>query len=100
MSTRGALKQLKNVWGKAGLDAVPTPDETTGILEPGRRRKKSDRTAQLNLRIRPEEKQSIELLAVRERAAINEIFSRMLALYEREHGRAELSASKDKEQKR
>ena len=98
MSTRGALKQLKNVWGKAGLDDVPTADEATGSLEPGRKRKKSNRTAQLNLRIRPEEKQSIELIAVRERVAINEIFSRMLALYEREHGRVEL-ATKDKEGK-
>jgi len=99
MTTGGALKQLKSVWGKAGLDAAPTVDEAVGSLEGRRGRKKSNRTAQLNLRIRPEEKQSIELMAVRERVAINEIFSRMLALYEREHGRVELSATKDKEQK-
>jgi hypothetical protein len=45
------------------------------------------------LRIRPDEKERIELLAVRERVNINELFARMLGLYEREHGKVELTAS-------
>jgi hypothetical protein len=96
MATRGALKQLKNVWGKAGLDDAPTAADTVGSLEPPRPgRPKSNRKAQLNLRITPDEKEQITLIAVRARVSINEIFSRMLTLYQREHGRVELKASKD-----
>lgn len=94
-STKKAISQLKSVWGKVGLDEIPAPEETRGNLDqPAPARRKSERTAQLNLRIRPDEKERIELIAVRERVNINEVFSRMLALYEREHGKAELSASK------
>ena len=75
MSTKGALKQLKSVWGKAGLEATPGPEDAVGRLEdPRRGRKKSDRTAQLNLRIRPEGKERITLFAVRDRVSINECF--------------------------
>jgi hypothetical protein len=96
MSTGGALKQLKNVWGKAGLEDAPTADEAVGRFEaPQRGRKKSKRTAQLNLRITPEEKEQITLMAVRARVSINEIFSLMLVLYQREHGRVVLTAAKD-----
>ena len=42
------------------------------------------------------EKRSVELLAVRETISINELFSRMLTLYEREHGRVELTSAKDR----
>lgn len=96
MSTGGALKQLKNVWGKAGLDAAPKAEEAVGRLQPGHRvRKKSNRTAQLNLRITPEEKEQIALMAVRARVSINEVFTRMLTLYQREHGRVEIKAEKN-----
>lgn len=99
MSTRRAMKQLKSVWGKAGLDHIPSPDETKGNMQQpevvGRKtRKKSARTARLDLRLTAEEKKSIELLSVVEGVSINEIFSRMLTLYEREHGRVELSSAK------
>ena len=90
--SKTALNRLKSVWGKVGLDEIPAPEETRGNLdqpEPGR--KKSERTAQLNLRIRPEEKERINLIAVRDGVAINEVFTRMLELYEREHGKAELA---------
>ena len=93
--SKTAINRLKSVWAKVGLDEIPAPEETRGNLdqaEPGR--KKSERTAQLNLRIRPDEKERINLIAVRERVNINEVFSRMLALYEREHGKAELAFSK------
>jgi hypothetical protein len=95
MTTKGALKQLKSVWGKAGLEPAPGADETVGRLEePRRGRKKSDRTAQLNLRIRPEEKEQITLFAVRDRVSINEVFSRMVKLYAREHGSVELTSKR------
>ena len=97
MKTNKAINQLKNVWSKVGLDEIPAPEETRDNLnhaEDAPARKKSDRTAQLNLRIKPDEKQRIEFIAVRERVPINEVFSRMLTLYEREHGKAELAPSK------
>lgn len=99
MSTSRAMKQLKSVWGKAGVDRIPSPAETKGSMtEPeiagSKARKKSSRTARLDLRLTTEEKKRIELRAVAEGVSINEIFSRMLALYEREHGRIELTAAK------
>jgi len=97
MKAKTAINQLKNVWSKVGLDEIPAPDETRDNLkhaEEGPARKKSARTAQLNLRIKPDEKQRIEFIAVRERVPINEVFSRMLALYEREHGKAEFAPPK------
>jgi len=100
MSTDRALKRLKSVWGKAGLDHVPSPDETLGnIQQPGvvlrRARQKSNRTARLDLRLTSDEKKRIELMAVAAGVSINEIFSRMLTLYERENGRIELTSAKD-----
>ena len=94
-NTKTAISRLKSVWGKVGLDEIPAPEETRGNLsQPEPARKKSERTAQLNLRIKPEEKDRIGLMALRERVNINEVFSRMLALYEREHGKVELAGPK------
>lgn len=90
-----AINELRSVWGRVGLGGAPAPDETRNTLGVVQRRSKSDRTAQLNLRIRPSEKQQIALMALRESVSINEMFSRMLALYEREHGRVELATSTD-----
>jgi hypothetical protein len=98
MTSKTAINQLKNVWGRVGLDDIPKPEETTDTLRlAGRsgKRAKSDRIAQMNLRIRPNEKQRIAVLAVRENVSINEVFSRMLALYEREYGKPEITAAKD-----
>ena len=105
MSTSRAMKQLKTVWGKAGLDRIPSPDETKGNMQQpelagAKARKKSSRTARLDLRLTGEEKKRIELMAVAEGVSINEIFSRMLALYEREHGRVELTSAKGVHEKR
>lgn len=97
MSSKAAINQLKNVWSKVGLDAVPGSEEVHNNLQqplPARRRQKSIRTAQLNLRVAPDEKRRLELLSVREQTSLNEIFARMLALYEREHGRPELASGK------
>ena len=100
MKSKTAISQLKNMWSKVGLDEVPTSDQTRdnlGLSAGGGRRKKSDRTVQMNLRVRAEEKQRVSLIALRENVSINEIFSRMLELYEREHGRAELAPVKKAE---
>jgi hypothetical protein len=91
------MKQLKSVWGKAGLDHIPSPEETKGNIQPdlagAKGRKKSNRTARLDLRLTPEEKHRLELRAVAEGMSINELFARMQALYEETHGRVELSAT-------
>jgi hypothetical protein len=102
MTSKTAISQLRNVWSRVGLDDVAMPDQTRDTLPPhgGKSRKKSDRTAQMNLRIRPDEKQRIGLMALHEHVSINEIFSRMLELYEREHGRAELALAKGKAEKK
>ncbi len=97
MTSRTAINQLKTVWSKVGLDEVPSPDETRDTLkqaQESRPRKRSQRTAQLNLRIAPDEKHRMELIALREKVSLNEMFARMLALYEREHGRPELAPAK------
>ena len=81
------------------LGEVPTLEEArgpSGTAVGKTKRVKSDRTAQMNLRVRPDEKRRIGLVALRENVSINEIFSRMLELYEREHGRAELAPAKSK----
>ena len=100
MITSRAMKQLKSAWGKAGLDRIPSIEETKGTMQEAARsesraKKKSARTARLDLRLTADEKKRTELMAVREGVSINEIFSRMLTLYEREHGRVELTSTKD-----
>jgi hypothetical protein len=99
MSSSRAIKQLKSVWGRAGLDRVPSPEETKGNIDPKlagpqQVRKKSARTARLDLRVTPDEKRRLELRAVAEGVGQNEIFSRMQALYEETHGHVELSATR------
>jgi hypothetical protein len=39
-------------------------------------------------------KRRVALIALRENVSINEVFSRMLTVYEREHGRVELTPAK------
>lgn len=99
MSTDRAMKRLQSVWGKSGVDRIPSPDEIKGTMaEPSsqsRRGRRSGRTARLELRVTPDEKKSVELLAMREGVSVNELFARMLALYVREHGRVELTSSKN-----
>ena len=93
---RTAINELRNVWGHVGLGSAPTPDDTKNTLQAPARRTKSDGVAQHNLRIRlGKKKQQIALMALRENVSINEIVSRMLALYQREHGRVEIATSND-----
>ncbi len=41
----------------------------------------------------PDEKKRLELMAVRENVSLNELFARMLALYEAEHGRVAITSA-------
>jgi len=99
VTTRKAMNQLKNVWGKAGLTHIPSPDETKGNIDPKlagpQVRKKSPRTARLDVRCTPDEKKRIGMRAVAEGVSINEIFSRMLTLYEREHGPVDAARARE-----
>lgn len=91
MTSRKAMQQLKSVWGKAGLDQLPRPDQVKGTMrgaDAKPRRKKSERTARLDVRCTPDEKKRVQLIAVDEGESINEIFSRMLDCYERERARS------------
>ena len=92
MSNKKAMDRLKNVWGKAGLDQIPSPREVKSSMGGLGPRTKSARTARIDLRVTPDEKQRLELMAVREGASLNELFARMLELYEREHGRVEITS--------
>src|SRR5262245_36837957 len=103
MTSKTAINQLKNVWGRVGLAEIPKPEDTTDtrrLTATPATPKKSDRTAQMNLRIRPDEKHRVSVVALREGVTINEVFSRMLALYEREYGKAELAPSKGSSSKK
>jgi hypothetical protein len=90
-----AISELRNVWGRVGLGSAPARAETKDTLEVAGRRTKSDRTAQLYLRIRPGEKQQMVLMAARDNVSVNEIFSRMLVHYQHDYGRVELSTTDD-----
>jgi len=94
---KGALGQLKSVWGRAGLKDAPRPDEVKGNVGVRKESPRSPRYGgvQVSLRITKDEKRRLGLIAMREGASLNEVFSRMLALYEREHGRVELTTMKD-----
>jgi hypothetical protein len=96
MTDKRAMRRLKTVWGKAGLDQIPSPDEITGTMHAPGPRTKSARTARIDLRVTPEEKRRLELIAVRENVSLNELFARMLTLYEREHGRVEIMSVETK----
>lgn len=78
-----------------GIKEPPGAEQAGNNLEqpefaPARMRKKSDRTARIEVRVSPEERCRFELVAVREGVSASEVFSRMLALYEREHGKLEV----------
>jgi len=96
-SPKNALKQLQSVWSRGGQEHAPLPEETKGNVQ--RTRKESLRSpkhggVQVNLRITRDEKKRLEMIALREDVSLNEIFSRMLTLYEETHGRVELTPAK------
>ena len=83
MSKAKGIKQPPDV-SKAG-ENLDQPE-----FWPVRSRKKSDRTARIEVRVSPDERRRFELFAVREGITASEVFSRMLALFEREHGKLEV----------
>jgi len=97
MSNNKAMQRLKTVWGKAGLDHIPSPEDVKSTMRKPGPRTKSARTARVHLRVTPDEKHRLELTAVREGVSLNELFARMLLLYEREHGRVEITSAETKE---
>jgi hypothetical protein len=99
MSNNRAMQRLKTVWGKSGLDRIPSPEEVKGTMQKAGTRTKSARTARIDLRVTPEEKRRLELTAVREGVSFNELFARMLVLYEREYGRVEITSVETKVRK-
>ena len=99
MSNKKAMERLKTVWGKAGLEEIPSPQEVKRTMGRSGPRIKSARTARVDLRVTPDEKRRLELMAVREGVSLNELFARMLVLYEREHGRVEISSIETKVRK-
>ncbi len=87
------LKQLKSVWARAGLKQGPAPEDIVGNVGVRKLSPRSPRYGgvQVSLRITQDERQRFDLIAMREGASLNELFSRMLELYEREHGRVQLT---------
>jgi predicted nucleic acid-binding protein len=83
MSRDKGIKQPPDVWQAGSNLAQPE-------VAPARGRKKSERTARIEVRVSPDERRRFELFAVREGVTASEVFSRMLALYEREHGKLEV----------
>lgn len=78
-----------------GIKQPPDLSQAANNLEqpelgPPRARKKSDRTSRIEVRVSPDERHRFELFAVREGVSASEVFSRMLTLYEREHGKLEV----------
>ena len=96
MTKKGDASGLAQWMSKAkGIKQPPDASKAADNLDqpefgPARTRKKSDRTARIEVRVSPDERRRFELFAVREAVSASEIFSRMLTLYEREHGKLEV----------
>lgn len=95
---KAALKTLRSVWSQGGLEQAPPPEETKNNVQ--RTRKVSKRSpkhggVQVNLWVERGEKKRLEMIALREDISLNELFGRMLVLYEETHGRVELVSPKD-----
>ena len=96
MTKKGEASALAQWMSKAkGIKHPPDISKAADNLDepefgPARARKKSDRTARIEVRVSPDERRRFELFAVREAVSASEVFSRMLALYEREHGKLEV----------
>lgn len=85
-----------------GIKEPPAREQAGHNLEqpehaPARSRKKSERTARVEVRVTADERRRFELNAIREDVTASELFSRMLALYEREHGRFEVRRANEKD---
>ena len=84
-----AAQKVKRMF--ASLGEAPREDETRGnLLTPAapRGRPKGDPTVQLNLRVPPDVKRRVRLVAARDGMSMSEVVLRALDLYEEKHGAA------------
>ena len=89
MSTRDAADKVRRMF--RGLSRPPSELETLGNLNlpvAGRGRPKGDPTVQLNLRVPPDVKKRVRLLAARDGRSLSELVIRAVELYEEKHGAA------------
>lgn len=85
-----AKKKVQSMF--ASIGTPPLPSEVVGnlVIErqgPGRPRK-SEPTAQLNLRVPVTVKRKVRVLATRDNISLSEVIVRAVALYEERHGSA------------
>ncbi len=76
---------------RKGLGQPPPPEAAVGNLKlkPAKPlRDRSDRTEQLNLRVPPDLKRRVRVLATRDDISLSEVVVRAVALYEEKHGPA------------
>ena len=89
MSTKNAAEKVRRMF--RGLRSPPSDDETLGNLNApvvGRGRPRGDPTVQLNLRVPPDVKKRVRLLAARDGHSLSDLVMRALELYEQKHGPA------------
>jgi hypothetical protein len=88
MSTRKAAQSVRRMFDT--LHDPPAETETLGNLQRpvARGRPKGEPTVQLNLRVPPDVKMRVRLLAARDGLSLSELIIRAIALYEEEHGAA------------
>ena len=82
-----AAQKVKRMF--SGLGEAPRETETRGnLLAPAnpRGRPKGDPTVQLNLRVPPDVKKRVRLVAARDGLSLSEVVLRALELYEEKHG--------------
>jgi len=87
MSESESAKKVKRMF--RGLGAPPPPGAAVGNLSlPAPAvREKSDRTEQLNLRVPPEIRKRVRVLAARDGISLSEVIIRAVELYEERHGK-------------
>ncbi len=81
-------ERLKQMFEDLGTPPPPTATLGNLTMPASQRREKSDRTEQLNLRVPPDLKRRVRVLATRDDISLSEVIIRAVALYEREHGAA------------
>ena len=89
MSSKDAAEKVRRMF--RGLRSPPSERETLGNLNVpaiGRGRPRGDPTVQLNLRVPPEMKKRVRLLAARDGHSLSELVMHAIALYEEKHGSA------------
>ena len=88
MSGTNAAKKLQEKFAKLG--SPPAAGEAVGNLErvEPAQSKSSEPSVQLNVRVPPQSKKRIRLLAARDGISLSEVIVRGVALYEEKYGEA------------